>query len=445
MKKITIIATIIAILTLVVFIALGPNLPGQLIFLVTIFLLIQGFFATYSMLSSWLKPENLDRVRAPRKFSPPQLSFSLIIPVRNEEKVIAQTLKAMKKINYPRDKYEIIITARDDDTKTVGKILESLGHLPPSFNLLVYENFPNSKPQGLNAALKYAQKDIVGIFDAEDEPHPDILNAVNTTFQKKKVDIVQSGVQLINVASHWYSPHNCLEYYFWFKSVLPFFSRFGANPLGGNTVFFKKDIIEAAAGWDEKCLTEDAEIGVRLSSLGKKTAVIYDEQMATREETPPTLDGFIKQRTRWHQGFIQVLLKGSWKKLPKKRQKAIILYQMVYPFIQIFNSIWFLLTPIFSFTLKIPLGIAIFSYFPGYFLLMQWGISLIAIYELNKNYHLKLSPLVYLKFPFFFFPYQFVISWATVRAVKRHLAGLGFWEKTEHINAHRQIAIKTNA
>lgn len=411
--------------------------PGFL-FLATIFLFCQGSFATYSMLSSWLKPENLKKVSPPQTFSQNQLSFSLILPVRNEEKVITQTLSAMKKINYPRDKYEILITARDDDTKTVGKILESLNHLPPTFNLLVWENFPNSKPQGLNAALEYARGDIIGIFDAEDEPHPNILNAVNTTFREKKVDIVQSGVQLVNVDSHWYSPHNCLEYYFWFKSVLPFFSSWGANPLGGNTVFFKKDIVEAAAGWDEDCLTEDAEIGVRLSSLGKKTAVIYDEQMATREETPPDLPGFIRQRTRWHQGFFQVLLKGNWKNLKSNRQKAIILYQMTYPLMQIFNSFWLLITPFLAFFTKIPLGLALFSYLPSYFFLTQLSISLIGLYELNRKYQIKFSPLVYLKFLIFFFPYQFVISWSTLRAIKRHLAGIGFWEKTEHINAHRK-------
>lgn len=438
MKKIILTSLIVFFFGLSFYLANTYGLFPGLLFLATIFLFCQGSFATYSMLSSWLKPQNLKKVSPPQTFSQNQLSFSLILPVRNEEKVIAQTLSAMKKINYPRDKYEILITARNDDTKTVGKILESLNHLPPTFNLLVWENFPNSKPQGLNAALEYARGDIIGIFDAEDEPHPNILKAVNTTFREKKVDIVQSGVQLVNVDSHWYSPHNCLEYYFWFKSVLPFFSSWGANPLGGNTVFFKKDIVEAAAGWDEDCLTEDAEIGVRLSSLGKKTAVIYDEQMATREETPPDLPGFIRQRTRWHQGFFQVLLKGNWKNLKNNRQKAIILYQMTYPLMQIFNSFWLLITPFLAFFTKIPLGLALFSYLPSYFFLIQLSISLIGLYELNRNYQIKFSPLVYLKFLIFFFPYQFVISWSTLRAIKRHLAGIGFWEKTEHINAHRK-------
>ncbi len=439
MKKIILLALSIIIITTSLWLINTYNTFSGLLFLVTIFLLIQGSFATYSMLYAWLEPDNLDQIRPPKTNADKKLSFSLIVPVRNEEKVITETLAAMKQIDYPQDKYEILIVARDDDTKTVGKVLESLSKLPPTFNLLVYEDFPNSKPEGLNAALKYAQNDIIGIFDAEDEPHQNILNAVNTTFQNRAIDIVQAGVQLVNVDSSWYSPHNCLEYYFWFKSVLPFFSLNGANPLGGNTVFFKKEVVQEASGWDEDCLTEDAEIGVRLSSQGKRTAVIYDEQMATREETPPTLKGFIKQRTRWHQGFLQVLLKGSWKKLPKNRQKATILYQTTYPFMQIFNSFWLLVSPFFAFLIDVPLGLALFSYLPGYFFLFQICLSLLGLYDLNKKYRLNFSSLVYLKYLVFFFPYQLAISYATFRALKRHLFGLELWEKTEHINAHRNV------
>jgi glycosyltransferase XagB len=111
---------------------------------------------------------------------------------------------------------------------------------------------------------------------------------------------------------------------------------------------------------------------------------------------------------------------------------------MTYPLMQIFNSFWLMATPFLAFFTKIPLGLALFSYLPGYFFLIQLSISLIGLYELNKNYQLKFSPLVYLKFLIFFFPYQFVISFSTLRAIKRHLAGIGFWEKTEHVNAHRQ-------
>ncbi|MEB0161254.1 glycosyltransferase family 2 protein, partial [Pseudomonas sp. AH2 (2023)] len=75
-------------------------------------------------------------------------------------------------------------------------------------------------------------------------------------------------------------------------------------PLGGNTVFVTRDRLEWSKGWDDQCLAEDCELGVRLSSDGAKVVVAYNPEYVTREETPPTLKSLYKQRTRWNQGFL---------------------------------------------------------------------------------------------------------------------------------------------
>ena len=50
--------------------------------------------------------------------------------------------------------------------------------------------------------------------------------------------------------------------------------------------------------------------------------------MVTREETPDTLVGLLKQRTRWNQGFLQVLRKGDWRRLPDPRQRLLARYTL---------------------------------------------------------------------------------------------------------------------
>jgi cellulose synthase/poly-beta-1,6-N-acetylglucosamine synthase-like glycosyltransferase len=95
----------------------------------------------------------------------------------------------------------------------------------------------------------------------------------------------------MNFDSTWYSVLNVLEYFFWFKSRLHYHARRGAIPLGGNTVFFDRALLSRVGGWDERNLTEDADIGLRLSGTGEKIRVVYDDRYVTREETPPTLGG----------------------------------------------------------------------------------------------------------------------------------------------------------
>src|SRR4030095_7656831 len=108
----------------------------------------------------------------------------------------------------------------------------------------------------------------------------------------------------------------------------------GMIPLGGNTVFIRRNLLTSVGGWDEQCLTEDAEIGLRLSAPGQPIRVIYDAQHVTREETPDTVASFIKQRTRWHQGFLQVLKKGVWRSLPRMSQRILAIYTLSYPLFQ---------------------------------------------------------------------------------------------------------------
>lgn len=77
-----------------------------------------------------------------------------------------------------------------------------------------------------------------------------------------------------------------LEYFFWFKSRMHYHAAVGMVPLGGNTVFLRRDLLEQIGGWDQDCLTEDADVGIRLSTTGVPIRVLYDDRYVTPEETP---------------------------------------------------------------------------------------------------------------------------------------------------------------
>ena len=113
---------------------------------------------------------------------------------------------------------------------------------------------------------------------------------------RANADVVQGGVQLMNIHTNWWSLRNCLEYWFWFRSRMHFHADARFIPLGGNTVFVRRQLLLEAEGWDEECLAEDCELGVRLSAAGATVSVCYDPSIATREETPGTLIGWLKRR-----------------------------------------------------------------------------------------------------------------------------------------------------
>jgi cellulose synthase/poly-beta-1,6-N-acetylglucosamine synthase-like glycosyltransferase len=261
---------------------------------------------------------------------------------------------------------------------------------------------------------------------------------VNTVLVQQQVRVVQAGVQLMNWNDRWFSLHNCLEYFFWFKSRLHFHAKVGMIPLGGNTVFVRRELLLEAGGWDQECLTEDADIGVRLSAMGERISVVYDPVYVTREETPDTVASWVRQRTRWNQGFVYVLRKGAWLHLPRLGQRLLALYTFTYPMLQ---ALLFLLWPtvvVGILLLKVPIPVALMSFLPLYALIFQLGIQVVGAVMFASEYGIRLRPLTLLRLVVTFLPYQWLLGISALRAVYRELEIQLGWEKTHHAGAHRR-------
>ncbi|HSW88676.1 MAG TPA: glycosyltransferase [Candidatus Saccharimonadales bacterium] len=411
--------------------------------LVSLGTVIYGIISTLLMQYIWENGDDLEKNSLPLQQETPHYSFTALIPARHEVSVIADTIKAIAAIDYSEKLMEALIICRTDDIHTIKAANDIITRENLSnFRVITFSNGPINKPHALNFGLKAATKDIVVVFDAEDQPHPNIYQIANTLFQQKKVDVLQAGVQLMNFASRWYSTLNVLEYFFWFKSTLHFFAKRNAIPLGGNTVFFKRNILNAVKGWDESCLTEDAEIGLRLSVAGAKIHVFYDHESATREETPLTMAGFIKQRTRWNQGFMQIFLKGKWLHLPTLSQKLLALYILLSPFIQAVSFVFLPILIYIAFVIKLPVAIVLLSFIPLYIQFFQIILYMIGFYLFLRSYNLR-YPLFFIPFKivgtFYFF--QLLLSVSAVRALFRTLIAKNGWEKTHHTNTHRTISV----
>ena len=248
----------------------------------SLLLTFQSVYTLYIMLYTWDQPEASRRAKAPTRFLPPRLSFTVMLPARHEEDVIQTTIERVVRANYPQSLLEVVVICSADDTGTIAKAQQKRAQLHrqgiDNVRVVAFKNGPINKPHGLNVGLRSTHNEVVTIFDAEDDIHPDIFNVVNTVLLGEQVAVVQCGVQLMNYRSRWYSALNVLEYFFWFKSRLHYHARLGMTPLGGNTVFFTRRVLQRVGGWDERDLTEDADIGIRISLLGEQIRVVYDDR-----------------------------------------------------------------------------------------------------------------------------------------------------------------------
>ncbi|WP_322754813.1 glycosyltransferase family 2 protein [Frankia sp. Cas3] len=386
------------------------------------------------MLYAWRTPETYQQTFYLPAIREPAHSFSIIVPARHEnESVLRATIARLVDQTHPR--VEIVLAVGHDDPSTVA-VAQKIAGTYPGLKISINDSEVKNKPRQLNTALADCTGDIVGVFDAESLAAAELLVHVDEVFQANDADVVQGAVQLINFQSSWYSLRNCLEYYFWFRSRLHMHAQKQFIPLGGNTVFVRRALLNEVNGWDGDCLAEDCDLGVRLSALGRKISVAFDPRLVTREETPDSIYALVKQRTRWNLGFIQVLYKGDWRRLPTRRARNLARFTLLQPMSQAFSG---LVLPVALLTAVIgdfSMIITLISFLPTLPTVAMLGFEVVALRAFGQDYDFRIRIRDYARLVFFTPAYQLVLSWAAVRSAFRFFAGNFEWEKTAHVGAH---------
>ena len=409
--------------------------------LVSILLTIHALLSLRFMLHAWETADQLAGSGAPASFSTPDRSFTVLLPARHEEAVIYETIRQVWNTNYPKRLMQAIIICHASDTATIAEAERAMSDIgSPNIAVVTFSDPPINKPHGLNVGLRQATNDIVTIFDAEDDINPDIFNIINSRFQQQGLGdaVIQAGVQLINFRDHWFGLHNCLEYFFWYKSRMHLHAEVGMMPLGGNTAFIPRGLLEVVGGWNDQCLTEDAELGVRLSLLDLPIQTIYEPRYATREETPHSLGQFVRQRTRWNQGFLQVLRIRAWWYLPGWKQSLLAVYTLAYPLAQAFFMVLLPFDLASAIWLRPSALAAMITFLPLYALMLQLVALVVGAYEFAREYQLKLPWHTPLYAAITYLPFLFIQAYSSLRALAREFSGAREWEKTAHIGAHRR-------
>ncbi|MEL6681731.1 MAG: glycosyltransferase family 2 protein [Pseudomonadota bacterium] len=228
--------------------------------------------------------------------------ITVLVPLYNETAIAEHLLARLRALDYPRALLDVCLVLEADDTTT----RETLGRtiLPTWMRAIsVPKGTVKTKPRALNYALDFARGSIIGIWDAEDAPAPDQLRVVAKSFANMGPDVacLQGVLDYYNAPSNWLTRCFTIEYASWFRVILPGLAKLGlVVPLGGTTLFFRRNILEKLGGWDAHNVTEDADLGVRLARHGYRTALI---DTVTEEEANGRAWPWIKQRSRWLKGY----------------------------------------------------------------------------------------------------------------------------------------------
>ena len=204
-------------------------------------------------------------------------------------------------------------------------------------------------------------------------------------------------------------------------------------PLGGTTLFFRRDVLEELGGWDAHNVTEDADLGVRLARRGYTTELI---PTVTYEEANCRAWPWVKQRSRWLKGYLITYFVhmrnpiALWRDLGFLRfvglQAMFLATVAQFTVLPLLWSFWLpafgLPHPVLT-TLGAPVIWSITAFFVAAELL-HVGIGMLAV---SGRKHRHLLPWV-LTLPFYF-PLG---ALAAYKALYELVANPFYWDKTQH-------------
>ncbi|MEO8244052.1 MAG: glycosyltransferase [bacterium] len=232
---------------------------------------------------------------------------SVMVALYKESGIAARLVRRLDRLDYPRDRLDILLVVEEDDRLTRRALQRA--NLPPWMRIVVApRGRVMTKPRALNFGLTQCRGSIVGVYDAEDAPEPDQIRKVVDRFHQRgpEVACLQGALDFYNPTRNWLSRCFTVEYAGWFRVILPGLQRLGLPiPLGGTTLFFRRNVLEKLGGWDAHNVTEDADLGIRLVRHGYRTEVL---ESTTYEEANCLALPWVKQRSRWVKGYMMTYL-----------------------------------------------------------------------------------------------------------------------------------------
>ncbi|MCC6006306.1 MAG: glycosyltransferase [Rhodobacteraceae bacterium] len=227
---------------------------------------------------------------------------SLLVPLHREAAILPRLRERLARIDYPPALLDLCFIVEQEDHATRAALMS----LDPAEAqvIVVPEHGLKTKPLAMNYALPFTRGAIVGIYDAEDAPDPgQVARAVaHLAAAPPRVACVQSRLGFYNAPATWLTRCFALDYGTWYGIVLPGLHALGGVlPLGGTSLFFRREALEAVGGWDAHNVTEDADLGLRLARNGWRVDLLDSE---TLEEAVARPWAWVRQRSRWIKGFL---------------------------------------------------------------------------------------------------------------------------------------------
>jgi exo-beta-1,3-glucanase (GH17 family)/cellulose synthase/poly-beta-1,6-N-acetylglucosamine synthase-like glycosyltransferase len=232
---------------------------------------------------------------------------SIHVPAYNEPpQMVIDTLDALARLDYPR--FEVIVVDNNTaDPEVWRPVAAHCRHLGPRFRFFHEDELSGFKAGALNYALARtaSEASIVAVIDSDYTVEPDWLRQSVPLFAAPQLAIVQAPQDYRDEAANAFKAMCYAEYRGFFHIGMVTRNERNAIIQHGTMTLVRRAALEAVGGWSEWCITEDAELGLKLFAEGLEA--MYVPHSYGKGLMPDSFSDFKKQRFRWAYGAIQIL------------------------------------------------------------------------------------------------------------------------------------------
>ncbi|MBK1647058.1 glycosyltransferase [Rhabdochromatium marinum] len=251
------------------------------------------------------------------KHSPPDQDLPVVsihVPAYNEPpELLIETLDALAALDYPH--FEVLVIDNNTKDPSVWQPVQAhCERLGAQFRFFHVDPLAGFKAGALNFALRETvpEAEVIAVIDADYVVRPNWLRDLVPAFVDPQLGIVQAPQDYRDGDQNAFKAMCLAEYRGFFHIGMVTRNERNAIIQHGTMTMIRRTTLEAVGGWGEWCITEDAELGLRLFEQGYKA--LYIPCTYGRGLIPDSFADFRKQRFRWAYGAVRILAR-HWHEL----------------------------------------------------------------------------------------------------------------------------------
>jgi exo-beta-1,3-glucanase (GH17 family)/cellulose synthase/poly-beta-1,6-N-acetylglucosamine synthase-like glycosyltransferase len=242
-----------------------------------------------------------------RPLKPADRKVSVHLPAYNEPPdMLIETLDALSRLDYPN--FEVIVVDNNTRDEAIWRPVEAhCQRLGARFRFFHVAPLAGFKAGALNFALKQtaADAEVIAVIDSDYKVEPNWLSDLVPSFDNPRIAIVQAPQDYRDEHDNAFKAMCYAEYRGFFYIGMITRNERNAIIQHGTMTLVRRYVLWAVGGWAEWCITEDAELGLRVFEAGYEA--LYIPKSYGCGVMPDTFIDYKRQRFRWAYGAMQIL------------------------------------------------------------------------------------------------------------------------------------------